>query len=116
MQNCIKFTFEWPPSVNHYWVIKGRRWFIGKRGLEFRASVKAVVPCGTPTFTGPVRVFIEAYPPDKRRRDLDNTLKATLDAMQHADIYIDDNQVADLQIVRKEVEKPGKIIVTIEEL
>ncbi|MEY4713325.1 MAG: hypothetical protein RIS88_2775 [Pseudomonadota bacterium] len=39
--------------------------------------------------------------PDRRRRDLDNTLKATQDAMTHAGIWDDDSQIDDLRIVRK---------------
>jgi crossover junction endodeoxyribonuclease RusA len=34
-----------------------------------------------------------AYPPDHRRRDLDNLAKAILDALQHAGVYGNDCQV-----------------------
>ena len=52
-------------------------------------------------WTGRVAVYVEAHPPDKRRRDLDNLWKGVLDAMQHAQVYVDDNQVDDLHIVRR---------------
>jgi len=46
-------------------------------------------------------VFIEAFPPDKRKRDLDNVLKSLLDALQHAGVYADDCQIDRLSIIRK---------------
>lgn len=43
---------------------------------------------------------IDAYPPDRRKRDLDNILKSLLDALQHAGIYSDDSQIDILKISR----------------
>ena len=48
--------------------------------------------------TGPVVVDIEAFMPDRRRRDLDNLLKGLLDSLTHAGVWEDDNQVVDLRI------------------
>jgi crossover junction endodeoxyribonuclease RusA len=59
-------------------------------------------------------VHITACPPDNRRRDLDNLLKATLDAMQHAGLYDDDSQIDSLKITRGPVEKPGCLRITLE--
>ena len=38
---------------------------------------------------------IEAWMPDKRVRDLDNLLKAPLDALTRAGFWVDDSQIAD---------------------
>ena len=57
-------------------------------------------------------VTIEAYPPDKRKRDLDNILKSLLDALQHAGMYPDDSQIDVLSIARKTTFK-GIVRVTI---
>jgi crossover junction endodeoxyribonuclease RusA len=38
--------------------------------------------------------------PDKRRRDLDNILKALLDGLTHSGVWGDDSQVVDLRIVK----------------
>ena len=62
---------------------------------------------------------LEFYPPDNRRRDLDNAQKALLDALQHGGAYRDDSQ-----IVRLEAEKhtavagkpEGAVIVRISEI
>lgn len=45
-------------------------------------------------------VLIDAYPPDRRRRDLDNILKPILDVMEAYGVYGDDSQI-DLLIVRR---------------
>jgi crossover junction endodeoxyribonuclease RusA len=47
-----------------------------------------------------LRVEIEAWPPDKRKRDLDNILKSLLDALTYAGIWEDDSQIDDLRIYR----------------
>ena len=61
-------------------------------------------------------VEVHLYPPDGRRRDLDNHLKILCDTLTHAGVWDDDEQVDDLRIIRMPVEKPGKAIVRIEEI
>lgn len=55
---------------------------------------------------------ILANPPDNRRRDLDNLLKGTLDSLQHANIYPDDNQIDKLKIERTN-QRTGTLDITI---
>jgi crossover junction endodeoxyribonuclease RusA len=43
-------------------------------------------------------VTIQAFRPDNRRRDLDNLLKAVLDALTAAEVWDDDSQITDLRI------------------
>ena len=49
---------------------------------------------------GRMAVWIKACPSDKRKRDLDNLLKATLDALNAAGMFEDDSFIDDLHIVR----------------
>jgi len=59
---------------------------------------------------------MDAFPPDRRRRDLDNLQKSTLDALEHAGLYEDDSQI-DLLIARRcEVAPGGKLIVRMMEM
>jgi Holliday junction resolvase RusA-like endonuclease len=58
-------------------------------------------------------MFVDAYPPDRRRRDLDNILKAILDALQHAGCYADDSQIHALRAIKQEPQPPGRVVVTI---
>src|SRR5262249_24797381 len=57
---------------------------------------------------GPLAVHIDAYPPDRRRRDCDNLFKALLDALAHGGAYHDDSQIAWLSIERCRPVEGGK--------
>ena len=61
---------------------------------------------------GKLSVAILASPPDNKRRDLDNLLKSLLDALQHAGVYKDDNQIDQLQIARMP-DRNGDVHVTV---
>ena len=58
-------------------------------------------------------VVIVAYMPDRRKRDLDNIVKPTLDALTNAGAWDDDSQVDSITALRAGVrpEKPGIEIV-----
>jgi len=96
----IEFTLPWPPSVNTYWRNFDGRMIISARGREYRETVgdQMTLQKMVKRYTGSLRVEIEAWRPDKRRRDLDNLLKATLDGLAHAGVYEDDSQIVDLRI------------------
>jgi crossover junction endodeoxyribonuclease RusA len=52
---------------------------------------------------GTVEVGVVAYPPDKRRRDLDNILKCVNDALTHLKAIEDDS------LIRRAVQEWGEI-------
>lgn len=110
------YTLPWPPSSNHYWVHTRRGAFIGKRGVEFRAAVFAEVRRGKrpAALKGNVRAVIAAFPPDKRRRDLDNILKGLMDALTHSGVYYDDSQVKELTVRMMEPVAGGRVEVMVE--
>ena len=58
---------------------------------------------------------MDAFPPDRRRRDLDNLQKPTLDALQHAGIYEDDSQIDLLVTQRCEVVPGGRLEIRLDE-
>lgn len=112
----LTLTLPWPPSLNSYWNFNGSRRFIGKKGLAFRAQVFKIAHNPTQTLKGPITLNIDAYPPDKRKRDLDNILKSLNDSLEYARVFENDNQIAKLIVTRREVEAPGRLVVTIEEI
>lgn len=65
---------------------------------------------------GPLAVSIVAHAPDGRRRDLDNLLKAPLDALTHAGAWEDDSQISDLRIMWGKPSRPGHLEITITEM
>ena len=118
---CLPF----PPSLNHYWrnvAIKlksGRaisKTTISKRGREFRKETMSMVAeqgISALCMKSRLRVIIYLHPPDKRKRDIDNYAKALLDALTHSQVWLDDSQIDELQIVRGEIKKPGECLVHI---
>lgn len=100
----LQLTLPYPPSVNTYWRHPSRgplagRHLISQEGRDYREAVRAYVAEGCfGNITGPVAVDIEAFFPDRRRRDLDNILKSLLDSLTHAGVWEDDSQITDLRI------------------
>lgn len=96
----MRITLPWPPSVNRYWrSVKGRV-LISAAGQCYRRDVVMKVLTERTGSVGiaPVAMRIDAYYPDRRRRDIDNILKAPLDALTHAAVWADDSQIEALSI------------------
>lgn len=115
----VVVTMPWPPSVNRYWrhISKGAlagRVLISREGRAFRESVRAAaLQSRVQRVEGRLRVRVTAYPPDRRARDLDNLLKAPLDALQHCGIIDDDSAIDALVIERAHVIPDGALTVSV---
>jgi crossover junction endodeoxyribonuclease RusA len=113
----IQLLLSFPPSVNHYWGQRGNHRFLGKRGKEFRQEVaEACLDGDIKTMYGRLAVHVALFPPDRRKRDVDNILKPLLDACEHAGCFVDDNQIDELHIIRQEVKKGGACTILILEI
>lgn len=103
-------TLPFPNSTNSHWRTAKGRTYISPRGMAFREAValsKRLYGHSAPE--GRLSIGVELYPPDRRKRDIDNFGgKSLLDALTHAGIIEDDSLVDELRIVRKEVVKEGK--------
>ena len=113
--NSVLLTLPWPPSVNNYWLKTRTHVYISAKGRAYRERViEEVANLGR--FSGDVRlrVAITAFPPDRRRRDIDNLLKCTLDSLEHARVFTDDSQVDELYIERGEVTPGGALAIEIQ--
>ncbi len=110
-------TLPWPPTANTYWRRRGNCYFITPKGIDYREFTILKCRLAEESFIDGQRlaVSIHAYPPDKRRRDLDNILKCLLDSLQKAKVYEDDSQIDALLIMRMP-ERLGKVVVAIKEL
>ncbi len=109
----------YPPSVNHYYRRVGARTLISREGREYRTAVCGLLAPGggsgirKPPAGGRIALAMDAFPPDRRRRDLDNILKCTQDSLAHAGVYEDDSQI-DLLVVRRcEVVRNGRLQVEV---
>lgn len=106
----VKIVLPFPPSLNRYYRNVRGMVKISAEGREYkklvRANVLAQIPDHT-MMTGRVEVAVKTFQKDKRRRDLDNTQKALLDALSEsgAAVYQDDSQIDGLYIQRKGVDR-----------
>lgn len=107
------FDLPYPPSTNTYWrhITKGKlagRTLISEAGRDYRAAIQSLSAANKlPRFGGDVRLAfaMEVHAPDRRRRDLDNTLKATFDSLTHAGVWDDDSQIDRIQVERGYVDR-----------
>ena len=87
---------DYPPSVNRIWRNNGRgkvykpgpvvAW-ANKAAWQVKAAIGASKP-----LEGPVALKIIAHRPDRRKRDADNLIKLTQDALKDGGLVLDDSQ------------------------
>jgi crossover junction endodeoxyribonuclease RusA len=71
---------------------------------------------GHPCLEKRLEVNVDVFPPDRRKRDLDNLLKICLDALQEASLFKNDSQIDKLTIERRDITvRHGEIWVHIQE-
>lgn len=102
----MNLTLPWPPSINRYWRNVNGRTIMAADGRRYREEVLWKVNNLTGKFVTPVSVEILAWYPDKRRRDIDNVLKAPLDALTHAGVWSDDSLIESLSIRKAGYSQP----------
>lgn len=114
-------NLPWPPSVNSMWrtprtgKLAGRT-MLSEDGRRYRKAVADQVLVQRVRALGSqarLSVHIEAWVPDRRRRDLDNIMKAALDSLTHAGVWADDEQIDRLTIERKGIAGMLKIRVEV---
>jgi len=111
-----RFTMPYPPSVNGYWKPLINRIILSKRGREYRLNaLESLRKQGLQgeLIEGNVVVSITLNPPSKRRYDVDNYCKGILDALTHANFWLDDEQVHKLIISKGGKVKGGNVDVTV---
>ena len=113
--NSVTFELPYPPSVNHYYRHVGPRVLISREGRQYRDIVSAIVSArGIKTFDGDVFLSAVFYPPDRRRRDLDNVGgKVLIDALAFAGLFHDDFQIKRINLEMREPMENGLGVVTI---
>lgn len=117
----VEFTLPWPPSINDYY---GRGKY-GQKYLKPRARkylehtpwiIKKQI--GSLKFDTRVEIRKIFCPPDKRRRDEDDHLKALNDSMTKSGVIKDDSY-RELKYGESdwiEPKKPGHVKITLEEM
>ena len=124
----LTVRLPWPPSVNRYYrclcrfvaklrIYRGQP-TLSRHALSFRDEAAYELMAHSGRFAAEARLSlaIEAYPPDKRRRDLDNTLKASCDAFEMCKVMVNDAQIDKIVIIRCPIVKGGEMVVHLREI
>ena len=108
----IVLHLPWPPTVNSYYKVtrNGQR-YLDKKVRAFREAVLEEVMEQAPHLRLDEKLFMEVYlfPPDRRKRDLDNYMKGLLDALTDSELWEDDSLIDQLHIFRGEIVKDGHV-------
>ena len=112
------FSLPFPPSMNTYWRNFRGRTIISKQGREFReAVIQFVIDNNIPKFGDKkLKLTLILRPRDKRKIDIDNRIKAVLDALEHAGVFDNDFQVDHIEMIRGTQISGGLLHVVIEEI
>lgn len=110
-------TLPLPPSMNSYWLRSSRGIFLSKAGKDFRKQVAEIIAERQCLKFGTSRLFmaVRLCMMDRRASDLDNRLKALCDALEHAGVFDNDEQIDELLILRGPIVKGGECYVMISE-
>ena len=111
-------ALPYPPSLNRYYrTVKGRI-LISAEGRKYQATVADYIAESrtAAALAGRLAVEISVFPPDRRRRDLDNVSKCLLDSLTKAGVWGDDEQIDLLLIRRGEPCWGGQVQVQVREL
>ena len=118
----MKLVLPFHPSVNAYWrapnkgLLAGRH-LVSADGRKYQSAACAAIIEQLRRLPKPsaelAAVEITLYPPDARRRDLDNYNKALFDALTNARVWEDDSQVKRMAIEWGPVVKPGRVEINI---
>ena len=101
---------------------KSCRVLISKRGREYRQEVIDLITKivredstyqGLFPFVQRLGMTVTLNAPTRRKYDIDNRSKALLDALQHANVFEDDEQIDELILRRSDIIKGGQVIVNI---
>jgi crossover junction endodeoxyribonuclease RusA len=119
----IELELPMPPSANRYWryvngkVLKSKQArdyikTIGDLWMVYKAQKKAKAFGKDQR----LQIYIQVFPPNRIRRDLDNLLKVLMDSLEHAGLFTNDEQIDDIRIMRMEIYPGGKMVICLREL
>lgn len=118
----IELTLPWPPSTNALWrnvsVGGSQRTLLSAKAREFldaAAQLVAQQRAGL-RIKGAAEVWVTLHAPTRRGYDIDNRVKALLDACTHGGLWHDDGQVDVLVVKRGDVIRGGAALLTVSEI
>lgn len=90
---------------------------LSKEAREYYEDMSYIVDrLAIEKFTGRLKITLNVYEPDKRRRDINNLTKSLFDALERCRVYDNDHQIDETHIFRRECKEGGEIHVEIVEI
>ncbi|UNH25063.1 RusA family crossover junction endodeoxyribonuclease [Moellerella wisconsensis] len=116
--NEYHLKLPWPPTNNTLFSVVNGRKIKSKKGRAFTEAVINQITKANQQFnlSGKLKIKIVANPPDLRKRDLDNLLKAPLDALTQSGVIADDSMFRSMSIDFGEKVQGGSLDITIWEI
>ena len=109
------FELPYPPTINNYYAVVNGRKILSSRGRTFKsdAIIELFKQGAEKGLEGPYSIWIQVFPPDRRKRDIDNLVKPVLDSLTEFGMISDDSQVTDLRVTKYDRMKGGGIKVLV---
>lgn len=99
----VEFVIPYPPSGNHMWRhTRTGGHYLTDKARDYYQLVTAEVAKQRAGLGIDGRLGVRAvlYPPDRRRRDMDNAWKVISDACTRAGVWVDDTLIDQLTLIR----------------
>lgn len=112
----MTITIPFPPATgNMMWRHSGRKHYLTEKAKRYYFEVAHHVRAQGARFQliGSLEVSVDVYPPDRRKRDLDNIWKVVGDALTRAGVWEDDSMVHDLRLRKMPVDPNPRVVIRI---
>ena len=116
MKHAVILTLPYPPSGNHMWKhTRAGIHYLTPEARKYYADVAEIFLLSRQkgVGAGKLHVEIDVYPPDRRRRDLDNLCKTIFDGCTKAGVWQDDTQIHKLIVEKMDAVEHGRVSVRV---
>ena len=109
----LRLELPWPPTVNTATTVARGRKITSKKARDYYDHVKAIVSKNrlARSIKGNLLACVTRYPPDRRKRDIDNTNKCLFDSLSKSGVIGDDSQIKISLHADADIIKDGCIVV-----
>lgn len=95
-----ELRLPFPPPLTACYTNNGRRGRVKTQRYRAWEQRAWLAMRGKPEIKGRVSIAIQATPPDRRKRDLDNLLKPTLDVLSYRGCIIEDDSLVEALFIK----------------
>ena len=113
----MTITIPFPPATgNHMWKHAGRKHYLTEKAKRYYYEVAYHVRAQNAVLgiSDSIAVEVLVFPPDKRRRDLDNLWKVIGDSLTKAGVWEDDSLIEKIVLQRMGVDSMPRVEIRIE--